>query len=110
MALSYLVLGQSAPAATTNTDLYTVGAGKSAVCSTLAVANRNTTTAKFRVAVRKNGATLANQHYVIYDTEIAGGQHLGITEGWTLAAGDIVTVYATTANLSFTLFGSEVTA
>lgn len=109
MAISYLILGQSAPAATTNTDLYTVGAGKQAVCSTLSVANRGASTVKFRVAIRKNGATLANQHYVIYETEIAAGAHYGVTEGWSLAAGDIVTVYATTADLSFSLFGSEVT-
>jgi len=37
MSATYKVLGQSAPAATTNADLYPVPASTQAVCSTLAV-------------------------------------------------------------------------
>ena len=48
MATTYKVLGQSNPAATTATTLYTVGAGKSAVVSTITVCNQAASAATFR--------------------------------------------------------------
>lgn len=107
MATTYKVLGQSAPSATTNTDLYTVPSATSAVCSTLAICNRGVSTL-FRVAVRPAGATLANEHYVVYDSAISAGDAIFLTLGISLATTDVVTVYAGTANVSFSLFGSEV--
>ena len=103
---TYKVLGQSAPAATTNTDLYTVPGGASAVCSTLAICNRGVSTT-IRVAVRPAGATLANQHYIVFDTALNQNDTMLLTLGISLAATDVVTVYAGTANTSFSLFGVE---
>ena len=108
MAITYKVLAQSAPSATTNTDVYTVGAGKSAVISTVSICNRSTTAGAFRIAVRPVGATLANQHYIAYDVSVSGSDTTNLTLGITLAATDVVTVYASTANLSVSLFGSEI--
>jgi len=107
MATTYKVLGQSAPAAITNTNLYTVPSATNAVCSTLAIANRDVSTT-FRVAVRPAGATIANQHYIVYDSAISAGDSVFLTLGISLAATDVVTVYAGTADLSFSLFGSEI--
>jgi hypothetical protein len=107
MATTYKVLGQSAPAATTPSTLYTVPAATQAVCSTLSVANRGVSTT-FRVAVRPNGATLANQHYVVYDSYVNQYDSVFLTLGITLNATDVVEIYAGTANLSFGLFGSEI--
>lgn len=106
MATTYKVLGQSAPAATTNTNLYTVPASTSAVASTLAVCNRGASTT-FRVAVRPAGASIADQHYIVYDNYVESGDSVFLTLGVTLAATDVVTVYAGAATLSFSLFGSE---
>lgn len=106
MATTYKVLGQSAPAATTATTLYTVPAATETVLSTLSVCNRSTT-GTFRVAVRPAGATLANQHYLVYDASVGANDTLFLTIGVTLAATDIVTVYASTADFSFSAFGSE---
>jgi hypothetical protein len=108
MATTYKVLGQSAPSATTNTDVYTVGSGKSAVISTITVANRAATSATYRIAVRPLGATIANQHYIAYDATVTANDTISLTLGVTLAATDVVTVYASTANFSFNLFGSEI--
>jgi hypothetical protein len=107
MPTVYKVLGQSNPAAVTNTTLYTVPSATSAVCSTLSVANIGVSTT-FRVAVRPAGATLANQHYIVYDSAINAGSAVYLTLGVSLAATDVVTVYAGTANVAFGLFGSEV--
>ena len=64
MATIYKVLGQSNPAATTATAIYTVPAGNSAIVSTLNICNLNSSAGSFRIAVRPAGATLANVHYL----------------------------------------------
>ena len=107
MATTYKVLGQSNPAVTTNTNLYTVPAATSTVCSTLCIANLGVSTT-FRVAVRPAGAAIANQHYIVYDNPLNQYDTVFLTLGITLAATDIVTVYAGTATVSFSLFGSEI--
>jgi len=108
MATAYKVLGQSAPSATTATDVYTVPSSTEAVVSTIFVCNRGATAATYRIAVRPDGATLANQHYLAYDAVILANDSVAITVGTTMDAADVVTVYASTANLSFNVFGSEI--
>ena len=108
MAITYKTLAQSAPSATTNTDVYTVGASKQAVVSTITICNRAATAASYRIAVRPDGATLANEHYIAYDVAMAANDTTALTLGITLGDTDVITVYASTANLSFNLFGSEI--
>ena len=108
MATVYKVLGQSAPGATTNTDLYTVPAGQQAVVSTIVVANRATSNATYRIAIRPGNATLANQHYIAFDVTVAASDSTTLTLGITLTATDVITIYASTTNLSFSAFGSEI--
>jgi glucose-6-phosphate dehydrogenase assembly protein OpcA len=108
MPTVYKVLGQSAPSATTATNLYTVPSATSAVVSTIVVANRAATAATYRLAIRPAGVTLANQHYIAYDVTVSGGDSTTLTLGITLAATDIITIYASTVNLSFSAFGSEI--
>lgn len=108
MAYTYKVLAQSAPSATTNTDIYTVGSGKQAIISSITVANRSASSVTYRIAVRPAGNTLANQHYVAYDVALLPNDTTILTIGITLTATDVVTVYASTANLSFNIFGSEI--
>lgn len=100
-------LGQEAPAANTDVDLYTVPAGKSTVCSSLFICNRSSTTVRFRMAVRVNGAALADKCFLYYDVELPMNDTLVSTSGVTLAAGDVVTVRGSTGDLSFNLFGDE---
>jgi glucose-6-phosphate dehydrogenase assembly protein OpcA len=108
MPTTYKVLGQVAPSATTNTDLYTVGAGKSAVVSTIAVTNRAGTSATYRIAIRVAGSAISNEEYIAYDATITANNTVMITIGITLGAADVITVYGSTANLSFNAFGSEI--
>lgn len=106
--MGYKVLGQSAPAATTATDLYTVPAETQTICSTLAICNRSATATSFRVAVRPAGATLATLHYLSYDAVIGANETIALTLGISLSAADVVTVYTTLATTSFSLFGFEI--
>ena len=105
---SYKVLDQNATSATTSTDIYTVGAGKQAVISTLVVCNRGTSATTFRIAVRPDGSALANTHYLAFDVPIAANDSTNLTLGITMDASDVLTVYAGNANLTFAAFGSEI--
>ena len=108
MPTTYKVLGQTAPSATTATTLETAPAATQVVISTISVCNRAATAATYRIAVRPAGATLANEHYIAYDAPIAANDSIFLTIGVTLGATDVVTVYASTANLSFSAFGTEI--
>jgi hypothetical protein len=108
MATTYRVLGQVNPSATTNTTLYTVPGGTNAVVSTIVIANLGGTTVTYRIAVRPAGAVLANQHYIAYDTQLLAATAQTATLGLTLAATDVITVYASNANAAFSAFGSEI--
>ena len=107
MPTTYKVLGQAAPSATTATTLYTVPSATSTVVSTISVCNRDSASAQYRVAVRPAGATLANSQYIVYDASLTGNSTDTLTVGITLAATDVITVYASTANFTFSAFGSE---
>lgn len=108
MPQSFKVLGQVAPAQNTATDLYTVPASTSTVISTLVIANRAGSIATYRVSVRPAGATEESKHYIAYDVVVNANDSTCLTLGITLAATDVVTVYASSADLSFSAFGSEV--
>ena len=110
MATNYKVLGQSAPSATTATTLYTVPAATQAVVSTITICNRSATQRSFRVAIRPAGATLANQHYIAFDSAVLGNDTVALTIGVTLGLTDVITVYASASDLTFSAFGSEITA
>lgn len=108
MPSAYKVLGQLSPGSNADFNLYTVPAATSAVVSTLAICNRSNTT-QFRVAVRPGGATIANTHYLVFDQYIDQLDTLFLTLGITLAATDVVTVSANSTNLTFSMFGTEIT-
>ena len=108
MATSYKVLGQVAPSATTDTTVYTVPSATEAVISTIVIANRAATAGTFRLAVRPNGAAIADQHYLAYDVAIAANDSTTLTLGLTLDATDVITFYASSANMSINVSGSEI--
>ena len=108
MATTYKVLGQSNPSATTLTTLYTCPAATQTVISTISICNQAGTSGTYRIAVRPNGATLATEHYLVYDATIPANSVTAYTLGITIDASDVVTVYASSSNFSFNAFGSEI--
>jgi hypothetical protein len=108
MATTYKVLGQSNPSATTATTLYTCPASTETVISTITVTNQAGTSGTYRIAVRPNGATLATEHYIVYDATISANSVTAYTLGITIDASDVVTVYASSGDFSFNAFGSEI--
>ena len=108
MATSYKVLGQSNPAASTNTTLYTVPASTQTVVSTITICNLAASTAIFNIAVRPAGATLSNVHYIAYQVTLGASDTTALSLGLTLSATDVITVNASTTSVSFAAFGSEI--
>lgn len=109
MATAYKVLGQSALTAETATDVYTVPSATSAVISTIIVCNRDSSATTFRIAVRPDGDTLANEHFLAYDVPLAANDSTTLTLGITVDAADIVTAYAGASSaVSVNVFGSEI--
>ena len=107
MATTYAILAQSNPSATTETTLYTASAAT--VVSSLVICNQTASAATYRIAVRPaaDGSTAA-KHWIVYGATVAASDATVLTIGATLASGDKIQIYASTANLSFTAFGSTI--
>jgi hypothetical protein len=108
MSQIYKVLAQAAPAATTATNVYTVPSATEAVISTVVIANRDNAAGDFRLSVRPAGATQADQHYLAYDVLIPANDSTTLTLGITMAATDVLTFFASSADMSVNVFGTEI--
>jgi hypothetical protein len=106
-----LIVKQSAPNATTETALYTVPALRSCKVASISVANRGAAAATFRISVSVGGGATANKDYLYYDLTLPAYDTFlrdNAEEGTImLNATDVVRVYASTADLSFNMFGTE---
>jgi hypothetical protein len=60
------------------------------------------------VAIRPDGASLATSHYIAYDSPVTANNSTFITIGVTLGDTDVITVYASNGDLTFSAFGSEI--
>jgi hypothetical protein len=61
------------------------------------------------VSIAVAGAATSNKDYIYYDLPIGANDTFIATIGITLATTDEVRVYASNTNLSFSLYGSEIT-
>jgi len=99
------ILGQADVPAVTETDVYTVGA--SLVSGVIiSICNRNSAVTSVRVSLRKNNEAASDKQYIEYDVSIPAAGVLERT-GVILSAGDVVTVYSDTTNVSVNVFGIE---
>lgn len=108
MPLTYKVLAQANPSATTATTLYTVPAQTATILSSIVVTNQAGTSGTYRIAIRPDGENLAAKHYIAFDRTLAANSFEPHTFGVTLDAGDVITIYASSANMSFNAFGVQV--
>ena len=107
MATTYKVLGQLATASTSG-DLYTVPSATEAVVSTINVVNTGTTDSTISIAIRKDGASIATNQYIINGLILNPKVTLAYTSGLTLDAADVITVISTNNDCAFSAFGSEI--
>jgi len=105
MATTYKILGQHN--GITETIVYTVPAGTSAVCSTIAVVS-NGSTGIYSIAVQPAAdSTTQMKHYIAYTALINQYESIFLTLGITLAAGDKI-LCSSDATISVSVFGSEI--
>ena len=100
------ILGQSAPAAATNTSVYTVpGAGTSRAVFNVSMVNTGGNPIAVRLAIAST-ATPGIAEYIEYDTVLPGN---GVLERGGLVAqtGEIVVAYTSVATLSVSVYGYE---
>ena len=110
MAQVLKILGQAAPGATSETDLYTVPADTEAAVSSVYACNRSTGSAKVRVSVSADGGATANKDYLYYDVEIPANDTFVATVGLSLDAADVIRVYTDVNTVSFSAYGAEKSA
>jgi len=111
MAETCKVLGQVLPSSGSFFDLYVVPASTSAVVSTITICNTHTSAVTIRLRVKESGAATDDKQFLYYDLELEAKDTFAATFGITLAAGDEIEVYASTANkVAFNAFGTEITA
>ena len=98
------ILGQSAPAATTNTTVYTVPASTMAVVN-ISVVNRGGSAATVKLALSSSG-TPSDDEWIEFNTSIASTSVLERT-GVVLQATKNVVVHASSADTSISVYGLE---
>lgn len=108
MPTNYKVLGQTVSTANTLTTLYTVPANTQVVTSSITICNLGSST-NVRLAVRPANASITNSHYVIFDNVVNAQDTMFLTVGMTANATDVFSVYAGTANVTFNIYGTEIT-
>ena len=109
MAQTYKVLGQSMPAGGVLTTLYTVPGSTSVVNSSVVACNQGEQAAKISITVAVAGAADTPSQYLLSNLRVPGNEPYMATIGITLGAADVVRVRSDTGNVSFNMFGSEVT-
>jgi hypothetical protein len=108
MANAYKILGQVGDASANDVALYTVPGSTEAVISTITICNRESAVNTFRIAVKSDGGSVANEDYIAYDTSIQANDTITLTLGITVNASDIISVGASDANVTFSAFGTEI--
>ena len=98
------ILGQQALNATTNTTVYTVPADTFGIV-TINVTNRNAAARNIRIALSATG-TPSNEEWIEYDTELLGNGTLE-RGGVVIDAGKNVVVYASSTDISASVYGIE---
>ena len=104
-------LGQTDLTTTSLTTVYAPSTSLSAAISTVAVCNRHTSlSCTYTLAHRPGGASIANAHYLVYQSSLAANESAFLTIGMTMAGGDVLSAQAGTANqLTVQAWGVEKT-
>ena len=106
--MTYKILGQKSPAATTDYNLYTVSGSKQAIINCITVANRDANSATYQISVRPDGATKTTDHYIAYDVQVGSNLSVALNLGITLDTNDVITVQSSSGLVTFNAYGVEI--
>jgi len=100
---------QIEPAATTLTALYTVPTVSVSKIVTIIACNKGAAADYIRIAQSVGGGAIADKDYIYYDLAVASTDTFVLTTPVFGNTGDIIRVYSTTGDTSFTLHAQETT-
>jgi hypothetical protein len=109
MPNTYKILGQSIPTANTFFDIYAVPSGANAIVSTVNVCNTTSSNVTFRLAAKIANTTLTTRQYLVFDTPLPAQDSIALSLGLSLGAGDVLTAFSLQGNVTFNVFGVEIT-
>jgi hypothetical protein len=112
MPQSYKRLGAIAPSANTQTNVYVVPASTEAVISTITICNQTSSNASYSLIVMPNGSFASpssNVNFIIRGAVVPAADSIILTLGLTANAGTVIAANTNFANVSFSIFGSEIT-
>jgi hypothetical protein len=103
------VLAQSIPSANNLTDIYTVPSTTSVSISSIIICNQNNINEiVFRISIAIAGEADDVKQYIYRDLPLSPNDTFIATIGVSLGSGDIIRVFSDTDNVSFNLFGVEI--
>jgi len=110
MAEAYKRLGAIASTGTITTAdvLYTAPASTTGVVSTIVICNQTASTQTYRICVNTSTA-FASAGYLMYGCSVGANDSAFLSLGLTLAAGSSLLCSGTSASVSFSAFGAEIT-
>ena len=115
MPTTYKILGQTLPTANVLSNVYVVPAATSTILNTITICNQSSANANVDIIVRPINETLANKHYLLRTITIPRADTMILSPGLTLNASVILAVNnavhtgETAANVSFNVYGVELT-
>ena len=110
MAQIYKRLGAINPSANTQTNVYVVPAATSAVISTIAICNQSATNASYSLMVMPTySATAPATDFIVRGATVPAADTIFLTIGLTANATTVVAANTSSPNVSFSIFGSEIT-
>lgn len=101
---TYKILGNAAPAATTDTTLVT-GSTNSTIVSSFTACNTSGSNDTIRVALVPNGGTLGTSNYIYYNFTVPANATIQEAPGWALESGATLHVYSNSGYVTFTATG-----
>ena len=108
----YKRLGAINPTANTQTNVYIVPAATEAVISTIAICNQSTSNVSYSIILSPS-STFSNpaaaQDFLVRGATVPAADTIFLTVGLTANAGSIISANTNNTNVSFALFGSEIT-
>jgi hypothetical protein len=109
MANVYKSPAQLEPAANTLSTLYTVPSDTQAVVSNIHACNMGGTSASIRVALRPDGASISDIHYLFFGLTITANDTIEFGHGITMDATDVLSVWSSSGSVVFNLSYAEIT-
>ena len=112
MAQSYKRLGAINITANTQTNVYVVPSATEAVISTVTICNQTSSNASYSLIVMPSGAFASpanREDFIVRGAVVPAADSIILTIGLTANAGTIIAANSNFTNVSFSVFGSEIT-